>query len=620
MPDKQVVLIHPPFSMPDKPYISAAVLYAYLSKHGVDVSVFDLNIEFYRDYLSLGKIDLALDFMEKRFNELDNRESVNSLEIQEYLKLVRLKERMQGEPPPFHLLFNNCGLSNVEQFALFGLGIDIVNTLYFPESLNFTIATGYIRYSCYGSKFSSNDIIHGIQKPSLYSAAIRKIIAGYLFDNTPIMIGISVSFPDQILPAFYAAAVIKEINPEIHICFGGTFVSSHMRDIKNINLFDHVDTFILDEGESPLLELIRCLNESRSYDHIPGLVWNLGDKINKNEPAHPSRQGNKLPLPDYESVDLERYLVNTGSMALLLGLSRGCYWHKCSFCRTGLSFIKHHICAEFNDITAWIKNLVDKYPIRILHFTDDAADPELLYKLSVFLIEQKITLYWVSNMRFDSGITLEKLMIFKEAGCRAIYFGLESCNERILKKMKKGISIPFVEKTLKHCAEIKIPVHLYMIVGFPTETEQEAQASFDIVHEWKKIGLASQVIYNVFEISGWSDIASNPEDYGITNIKSSPSLDLNPPESDFTCSGMERKKAESLCFEFITTLARTRSFSKNDMMNLFFTKEPEIRPHEVRTGFDIDIIQASIERLNMAYDAKTVRFKAIPGFILSKKW
>lgn len=570
MSDKKVLLIHPPFCMPDKPYISTAVLYSYLAKQGIDVSIFDLNIEFYREYLSSANIGKAIDFIDKRFKDLDNNPSLETLEIQEHLKLKALKSSMTGNPPPFHLLFKNGALSNSEQFLLFGMGLNIVNTLYYPESLEFLITTGYIRYKSNGNKFSSHDIIESIKKPSLYSYVIEKIISEYLADKKTDFIGISVSFPDQILPAFYAASAIKKISPKTHICFGGTFVSSHLRDIKNINFFDHVDTFILDEGEIPLLELINCLNESRSFDHIPGLIYRCGSKICKNEPGNTSL--NKLlPQPDYSSVDLDKYLVNTDSMALLFRLSQGCYWHKCSFCRTELSFVKNHVRAELNEITSWIIRLVQQTPVRILHFTDDAADPDLLSELSLFILEKNISISWVTNMRFDSRITLEKLDLYKRAGCRAIYFGLESCNDRILKKMKKGISMKFVEKTLKNCAESAIPVNLYMIVGFPTETEEEALQSFSIVYEWKKKGLAQQVIYNIFEISGWSDISSNLHDYGITEAFYSPSLDLSPPVTDFKCSGMERSKAESLCFDFITKLGKVSSFSKKGVMDLLFT-------------------------------------------------
>lgn len=617
MPDKNIVLIHPPFCMPDKPYISTAVLFSYLVEQNIDVSVFDLNIEFYREYLSMNNINKALDFIENRFKILDNKPSLNSLEIQEYLKLVGLKSSMSGDPPPFHLLFENSRLSNSEQFILFGMGLNIVNTLYFPESLEFLITTGYIRYKSNDNKFSSHDLINSIKKPSLYSAIIKKTIAAYLKDKQPDIIGISVSFPDQVLPAFYTASVIKEMHPETHICLGGTFVSSHLRCIDNIHLFNNIDTFILDEGESPLLELIRCVNESKSFDHIPGLIYKRGNKIIKNEPD--SKGLNKfLPQPDYSCVDLDKYLVNTNSMALLFRLSQGCYWHKCSFCRTELSFVKNHVCVELKEITGWIKNLVEKYPVRILHFTDDAADPELLVELSIFLIENNISIFWVTNMRFDSRITIEKLDLYKKAGCRAIYFGLESCNERVLKKMKKGISITFVEKTLKNCAEIGIPVNLYMIVGFPTETEEEALLSFSTVYNWKKNGLAGQVIYNVFEISGWSHISSNLQDYDITETYSSSLLDLDPPVTDFKCSGMERAKAESLCFDFITKLANINSFSKNNLRDHLLNDDDNYYGHEIQTQYDIGIIKSAIATLHKDFNSKEIMFKALSDFKLTK--
>ncbi|MBU1172299.1 MAG: B12-binding domain-containing radical SAM protein [Proteobacteria bacterium] len=613
MPDKKLILIHPPFCMPDKPYISTAVLYGHLSEKGVDVSVLDLNIDFYRYHLAQDNIDNAMVFIDKRFHELDSRIALNSLEIQEYQKLVQLKQRLTGQAPPFHLLFKNSHLSNVEQFRLFGLGLDIVNALHFPESLDFIVTTGYIRYTCRGNRFSSQDIIQSIKKPSLYASTLKKIMIKYLGDNHPEIIGISVSFPDQIMPAFFVASLIKEIRPDSHICFGGTFVSSHMRDMDNIHLFDYVDSFILDEGESPLLELVKCLSESRSYEHIPGLIFARDNKIIKNPAPGNPQPNHGLPLPDYGCVDLDRYLVNSHSMALLFRLSQGCYWHRCSFCRTELSFVKHHVCAQFGHITSWIQKLVDHSPVKVLHFTDDAADPERLGDLSAFLLEQKLPLFWVTNMRFDKRISREHLSLYKKAGCRAIYFGLESCHERVLKKMKKGISIPWVEHILTNCSDIGIPVHLYMIVGFPTETEHEALESFSRVYEWKKQGLASQVIYNVFEISGWSDIALNPLDYGITGIVPSPSRDLSPPVSDFTGKGMLREKAKSLCLDFITRLNDMGTYTKKDMMDLFISDTPQNSAHGIQTRYDVRTIQTTVTQLYKNHPSKDIQFKAVPG-------
>ncbi len=613
MPDKQVILIHPPFCMPDKPYISTAVLFSFLRAQGINTAVLDLNIEFYREYLSPDNIDNALDFIEKRFKQLDDSPSLDSLEIQEYLKLAALKNSMTGDCPPFHLLFTNCGMGNTQQFKLFAMGLNIVNTMHFPESLEFLINTGYIRYRCPGNKFSSNDIIEGINKHSIYSDIISNILLGYLEGKSPEIIGISISFPDQIMPAFHAASVIKKLRPEIHVCLGGTFVSSHMRSISNISLFDYVDTLILDEGEAPLLELCRCLNESKPYDHIPGLIFKKEGRICPNGPAISGMK--KLTQPDYSSVDLARYLADKSTMALLFRLSQGCYWHRCSFCRTGLSFVKNHIQAELSDIAAWIKKLVEDSPVRILHFTDDAADPELLEQLSLFLLENGQSIAWITNMRFDFRISLEKLKLYKQAGCRGIFFGLESCNERVLIKMKKGISMKFVEKTLNNCSKAQIPVNLYMIVGFPTETEEEALESFATVSALKKKGLVRQVVYNVFEISCWSDISLNPQDYEITEIVRSSTADLDPPITEFVCSGMHRSKAEAFCREFIGRLARIAPL--NDTAGKIFTDEAKNVQSVINTQYDTEILSRELNTLYGKYYSR-LQFEPVPGFRLDK--
>ena len=572
MPGKSIVLVHPPFCMPDKPYISTAVLHGYLKEKGMDVSVLDLNIAFYREYLSQDNITQGLDFVEKRLESIANPRS--PLAKEEYDRLKGVKKRMTGETPPFHLLFKDGDLTNVEQFRLFELGLDVVSARHFPERLEFLVNTGYIRYQSPWSNFSSRDIKHSIKSPSLYKAGIEKIVTRYLEEAPPLLVGISISFPDQVLPAFYTASVIKTHSPHVHVTMGGTYVSSHMREVTNLSLFDHVDSLILDEGEIPLGELASRLAESSSFASVPGLIYREADTVKKNPPV-PWDRDRPLTEPDYTGTNLEDYLVNSRSMALLTRLSQGCYWHRCSFCRTERSFVRHYIQANHERVADWIESSLGRHPARIFHFTDDAADPDVLYELSASLIDRDLNLSFVTNMRFDPRLTPDKLDLYKQAGLRAIYFGLESCNSRVLKKMKKGITLENVEHTLKNCRKAGIPVHLYMIVGFPTETEAEARASFHTVHQWKQEGLAREVIYNVFQISGGSDIARNPAEYGISEINCPPGHDLEPPVSSFFSSGMTRERAGNLCLEFISRLNSLPSYSRSDMRKVFLLKEGE---------------------------------------------
>ena len=120
--------------------------------------------------------------------------------------------------------------------------------------------------------------------------------------------------------------------------------------------------------------------------------------------------------------------------------------------------------------------------------------------------------------------------------------------------MNKGITEDLVTKNINVIKESGIPIVAYMIVGFPTETEDEARESFNKMYEMRKNNLIKKCVYNVFEVASSSPIALSPEKYGIKSIAYDQECDLLPPSSKFEADGMSREKATALCNEFIHAL------------------------------------------------------------------
>ena len=90
-------------------------------------------------------------------------------------------------------------------------------------------------------------------------------------------------------------------------------------------------------------------------------------------------------------------------------------------------------------------------------------------------------------MRFEKNLTRELLGQMRDAGCLKIVFGLESFNQRIMDFMKKGIKQDSVRRIAEDCVDLGIAVHCYVIVGFPTEKEEEALETMNFVVENTKL-------------------------------------------------------------------------------------------------------------------------------------
>lgn len=552
-----VLLIYPPFAMPDKPYISVPVLAAYLRSKGIEVEALDGNIEFFRRYVSPGRMERSRSFAAERLMELNGRRELDQAGVAEYRTLVRAFMENDGAPPGVSP-FEDAPIPNEQRMRRFRQALLLANAPNYPEGIEFTVSTGYVRLHSRFRKFSSADIDRSLDEPSWLEPILRDILEPELCGRGGSVIGISVAFPDQVLPAFMCAKIVKECVPDAHVTMGGTFVSTHMREVSAPRIFRYVDSLVLDEGEIPLERLARkASGASPDPSAAPGIVYRRGDTIVRSPLCAPAPMATS-PAPDYSVFPLDRYLMPRDAMALLFRLSKGCYWARCSFCKTALSFIKCHEQPPAAGLYRQLESLVARTGVRIVHFTDDSASPEILEDISERMIRRGLDIRWVANVRAEPSLTLDRMVLFRQAGCRALFLGVESCNDRILKLMRKGITMAAVTRVLSNASWAGINAHVYMIVGFPTETEEEALQSFEWIAKLVRDNLIRSCVYNVFELTPHSDVYLERARYGITEVDVDPSWDLMPPASRFRSAGMSRSRAAELCSEFIGRVAEIR--------------------------------------------------------------
>lgn len=66
------------------------------------------------------------------------------------------------------------------------------------------------------------------------------------------------------------------------------------------------------------------------------------------------------------------------------------------------------------------------------------------------------------------------------AGCHTLYMGVESGSQRVLNAMKKGITIEQVNQAVEIAKKAGLELVLSFMVGYPTETELEANETIDL--------------------------------------------------------------------------------------------------------------------------------------------
>ena len=554
-----ILLVNPPFCQARSPYSAIPVLAAYLKSNAINCIALDLNLEVYHRLLTRKNILAGVNFAEERFIELNGRPGLSIAEMYQYrILLLTLLERQAPK-------YDKGDISILaEDFSLIqdSGGADLLTTLAtLPHYPDMIITKPYFQKTAMVDAFSSADILGQVEQESFYTGLYKKCIEEKLAVRTPAIVGFSVTFEEQFLPALQCAGIIKSFLPECHITMGGAFVSTFLRKIKALRLFDLVDSLIVDDGEIPLKKLLGVLRRpGRDIGTVPGLIRRCPEsgQILFNPPS-PVPATKDFVYPDYTVLELDRYLNKKENLYLPFRFSRGCLWGRCAFCRTDLPMIKHYRQPDFDISYRQFKSAIEETGVRTWQFSDESSDPKFLTYLAENLKQDNIRIKWMGHTRVGKQLTCARAKLYRESGCVQLVIGVETLNDRILGLMRKGISTKLIEQVIRQVSGI-IPMSAYMIVGFPTETEAEALESYEKLQFYQELGLIRGYFYSLLNIPLGSDIYKNPGKYGITEMPVDADRDLSPNIYDFKAQGMSRKTAYQLLIRFNS--ARTPNIFK----------------------------------------------------------
>jgi radical SAM superfamily enzyme YgiQ (UPF0313 family) len=98
------------------------------------------------------------------------------------------------------------------------------------------------------------------------------------------------------------------------------------------------------------------------------------------------------------------------------------------------------------------------------------------------IIKRHLDVAWSVRAHVNT-VTKDMLDIMKKAGCRAIHYGIESGNERLLKIIKKNITKQRVCEVFKMTKRTGIKTLAYFMIGLPTETKEDIEETFSFMKE-----------------------------------------------------------------------------------------------------------------------------------------
>jgi radical SAM superfamily enzyme YgiQ (UPF0313 family) len=385
----------------------------------------------------------------------------------------------------------------------------------------------FVRYaeSLAASQPTFDHLHDALNEPhSLVDATLHELTLKALSQHQPTLVLITAPFPGNVYGALRIAQTIKRTQPSIVTVLGGGYCNTELRAMNEPRIFDYFDYVTLDAGESPLLALIEHLQNRRPPERLVRTYTRELHYVDYQEPDIPfSETGTPtyagLPLNDYLSVlDMLNPMHRLWSDGRWnkLTVAHGCYWKKCSFCDVNLDYISRYDLASTDVLVDRIEGLIRETGQTGFHFVDEAAPPKALKSLANALLQRKLDISWWGNIRFEKSFDAPLCQLLADSGCIAVTGGLEVASDRLLKLMKKGVSVEQVARVTRAFTDAGILVHAYLMYGFPTQTAQDTVDALEYVRQLFAAGCIQSGFFHRFTCTVHSPVGKHPEQYGVT--------------------------------------------------------------------------------------------------------
>ena len=293
----------------------------------------------------------------------------------------------------------------------------------------------------------------------------------------PGVVGLS-AYTSEIGNAGRAAALVKEIDPEVLVVLGGHHASAVPED--TLARYGEIDCLVRGEGELTLVELMGRWKEGRGFDDVAGLVTrtDTGARLHAQRPLIADLDD--LPMPARHRMELARYaphpatgnafrLPTTGIMA-----SRGCPFH-CRYCSKGVWGNTLRV-RSVEGILQEIERCRTDFGITDLRFFDDGLTmPKMpLDKLCGAMIRYDRGLTW-NCYSCVGDVTEARLRLMKRAGCYHVKYGIEFGTDKALRLTGKGSTLAQARAAVAMTKQVGIECKASFILGIPGETMADCE-------------------------------------------------------------------------------------------------------------------------------------------------
>jgi len=308
----------------------------------------------------------------------------------------------------------------------------------------------------------------------LYFAFVKKSVDDIL-QHRPDIVGISVFSIESQRFAEDLCYVIKTQSPTTHVVIGGgglITVRSHFKKPWGELMLSSglADCAVFGEAE---LDIGRIFKNKLTGNQVVR-------QINNDELSD-------LPVPNFDDYDLDAY-GPIDQLQLPVTASKGCV-RSCTFCDVAAIWPRFRYRRGTN-VADEIIGIYQRYGIKNFAFTDSLLNGGLrpFREMNLVLSDRLPHTVNYSGQficRDEKSMPPADFALMKSGGCRSVNIGIESGSELVRNHMKKGFSDVDLHYTAEQLLENDILQLWNIIVGYPTETDEEWSKTLQLIEYYR---------------------------------------------------------------------------------------------------------------------------------------
>jgi anaerobic magnesium-protoporphyrin IX monomethyl ester cyclase len=271
---------------------------------------------------------------------------------------------------------------------------------------------------------------------------------------------------------------VREWNRNCFLVVGGPHATDNPEDVLRSG---KVDCVVIGEGEVTATELIKKLFDNEPIGEIPGIAYMRRGTLIRTAVREAITDLDSVPMPDYSLIDLDafanQYLTFTSKIykrhANIL-TTRGCPF-KCMYCHNILG--KRFRARSPESVLSELRFLHDEYGLTDFQVIDDIFNFNRARAIGIcdLIIESgmKLTISFPNGVRGDM---MDEELIDKlaAAGTRFMSYAIETASPRLQRLIHKNVNLEKLFRAIEYTANVGIITRGFFMLGFPTETEEEA--------------------------------------------------------------------------------------------------------------------------------------------------